>query len=309
MVTHSVWRVSTPHRIGVLVNNGTIRRAVCQISDVMTTKLCGAHICPPSAVMPSQSMGASHACQQHIRRHAASQHRHVFRRQLSRPYVHRLSWCERSQRRVSSKQVRSKATQNSVFARTPSERHVPEGSVSVVLLAGGSGKRMKASMPKQYLNLVGQPIAMHSLRTFGSMPEVGQIVVVCDPSYRDLFQQYLDQLPSRIQHSFAIPGVERQDSVYSGLQAIRSEAALVAIHDSARPLIDPTDAANCMADAQQVGAAVLGVPVKPTIKEVNSDGMVVKTLIRANLWEVQTPQVCCSQCMFCLTCSERVLSL
>ena len=119
MVTHSVWRVSTPHRIGVLVNNGTIRRAVCQISDVMTTKLCGAHICPPSAVMPSQSMGASHACQQHIRRHAASQHRHVFRRQLSRPYVHRLSWCERSQRRVSSKQVRSKATQNSVFARTP----------------------------------------------------------------------------------------------------------------------------------------------------------------------------------------------
>ena len=49
------------------------------------------------------------------------------------------------------------------------------------------------------------------------------------------------------------------------------------------------------ASLRQVGAAVLGVPVKPTIKEVNSDGMVVKTLIRANLWEVQTPQVCCSQ--------------
>ncbi len=44
-----------------------------------------------------------------------------------------------------------------------------------------------------------------------------------------------------------------------------------------------------------MGAAVLGVPVKPTIKEVNSDGMVVKTLIRANLWEVQTPQVGCSR--------------
>ena len=44
-----------------------------------------------------------------------------------------------------------------------------------------------------------------------------------------------------------------------------------------------------------MGAAVLGVPVKPTIKEVNSDGMVVKTLIRSNLWEVQTPQVGCSQ--------------
>jgi len=43
---------------------------------------------------------------------------------------------------------------------------------------------LQASMPKQYLNLVGQPIAMHSLRTFGTMPEVGEIVVVCDPSYR-----------------------------------------------------------------------------------------------------------------------------
>lgn len=43
---------------------------------------------------------------------------------------------------------------------------------------------MQASMPKQYLNLVGKPIAMHSLKTFGTMAEVGEIVIVCDPSYR-----------------------------------------------------------------------------------------------------------------------------
>ena len=55
-----------------------------------------------------------------------------------------------------------------------------------------------------------------------------------------------------MKYRFALPGVERQDSVYSGLQEIRPEAALVAVHDSARPLLDPTDAAACMADAQQV---------------------------------------------------------
>ena len=136
----------------------------------------------------------------------------------------------------------------------------------------------QASMPKQYLQLLGQPIAMHSLNTFGSMREVGEIIVVCDPSYRsavcrnagshvksvnpsmlthsfncrDLFQQYLDHLPSEVQHSFALPGIERQDSVLSGLQAISSKSALVAVHDSARPLLQAEDAAACMLDAQQV---------------------------------------------------------
>lgn len=55
-----------------------------------------------------------------------------------------------------------------------------------------------------------------------------------------------------MKHRFALPGVERQDSVYSGLQEIRAEAALVAVHDSARPLLDSTDAAACMADAHEV---------------------------------------------------------
>ena len=69
---------------------------------------------------------------------------------------------------------------------------------------------------------------------------------------RDLFQQYLDKLPGTVRHKFALPGIERQDSVYSGLQEIRSDAALVAVHDSARPLLDSADAAACMADAQEV---------------------------------------------------------
>ena len=69
---------------------------------------------------------------------------------------------------------------------------------------------------------------------------------------RDLFQTYLDRLPSRISYRFAVPGIERQDSVYSGLQAVRPDAALVAVHDSARPLLESADAAACMADAQEV---------------------------------------------------------
>lgn len=69
------------------------------------------------------------------------------------------------------------------------------------------------------------------------------------------------------------------------------KAELVAIHDSARPLVGAADVRACFQDALRAGAAVLGVPVKPTIKEVDSNGYVVKTLQRSRLWEVQTPQV------------------
>lgn len=168
---------------------------------------------------------------------------------------------------------------------------VPDGSVSLVLLAGGVGKRMGAAIPKQYLELAGRPIATYSLATFAAMPAVGEIVVVCEPEWRDVFESAHAALPRALPLKFARPGAERQDSVCNGLEEISAQAGLVAIHDSARPLVTPKDAAACFADAAAVGAAVLGVPVKPTIKEVNAEGMVVKTLQRAALWEVQTPQV------------------
>lgn len=121
------------------------------------------------------------------------------------------------------------------------------------------------------------------------MREVGEIVIVCDPSYRDIFESC--KLHRTVPIKWALPGKERQDSVFSGLQEVRPGAALVAVHDSARPLVVAADVVRCIEDAAAVGAAVLGVQVKPTIKEVDASGMVIKTLNRSKLWEVQTPQV------------------
>lgn len=170
-----------------------------------------------------------------------------------------------------------------------SEVVVKEKSVSVVLLAGGKGKRMGASMPKQYLPLLGQPIALYSFYTFSKMPEVKEIVVVCDPSYQDIFEDAKENI--QVDLKFALPGKERQDSVYSGLEAIDSNSELVCIHDSARPLVLTEDVTQVLKDGWLIGAAVLGVPAKATIKEANSEGFVVKTLDRKTLWEMQTPQV------------------
>nr|AOX15282.1 2-C-methyl-D-erythritol4-phosphate cytidylyl transferase [Withania somnifera] len=166
---------------------------------------------------------------------------------------------------------------------------VEEKSVSVILLAGGKGKRMGASMPKQYLPLLGQPIALYSFYTFSKMPQVKEIIVVCDPSYQDIFEDAKENI--QVDLKFALPGKERQDSVYSGLQEVDSNSKLACIHDSARPLVQTEDVEKVLKDGWLVGAAVLGVPAKATIKEANTESFVVKTLDRKTLWEMQTPQV------------------
>ncbi|XP_016194944.2 2-C-methyl-D-erythritol 4-phosphate cytidylyltransferase, chloroplastic-like [Arachis ipaensis] len=113
-------------------------------------------------------------------------------------------------------------------SQTPQELYiVKEKSVSVVLLAGGQGKRMGANMPKQYLPLLGQPIALYSFYTFSRMVEVKEIIVVCDPSYKDIFEDA--KMNDKVELKFALPGKERQDSVYNGLQAVDSNSQLVCI--------------------------------------------------------------------------------
>ncbi|KAL2635869.1 hypothetical protein R1flu_007348 [Riccia fluitans] len=174
-----------------------------------------------------------------------------------------------------------------VISMSVSVKEVPDGSVSVILLAGGKGKRMGANMPKQYIPLLGQPIALHSFHTFSSMAVVGEIIVVCDPSYRDIFEEEKISTPVK----FALPGKERQDSVWSGLQEISVTSKLACIHDSARPLVRTSDILKVISDAWIHGAAVLGVPCKATIKEAGTNQFVKKTLDRKTLWEMQTPQV------------------
>jgi len=181
----------------------------------------------------------------------------------------------------------TRVVRRAVAPRAKAQQDVSTGAVSFILLAGGVGKRMGADMPKQYLPLMGTPIAIHSLKKFAKMDEVGEIVVVCDASYDDVFASVPIEKPL----VFARPGKERQDSVYNGMQAAREGAELLAIHDSARPLCAVEDARRCFNDAKIHGAAVLAVQSKATIKEVNKDLSIDKTLDRSRLWEMQTPQV------------------
>jgi len=160
-------------------------------------------------------------------------------------------------------------------------------NVAVVLLAGGKGTRMKSSMPKQFLPLLGRPLFSHSLDIFQDLPGVTSIVVVLDAMYREEYGEFFND--PRI--TFADPGKERQDSVSNGLAQVPQDASLVCIHDSARPLVTRECVEQVLADASTHGAAVLAVPMKATVKESADGEFVLRTLQRSRLWEIQTPQV------------------
>jgi len=114
-----------------------------------------------------------------------------------------------------------------------------------------------------------------------------------DPMYQPEYQPIVDKYAGKL--AFANPGVERQGSVENGLnkavELANGKATYVAVHDSARPLVTIEEISNVVKDAKQYGAAVLGVPCKATIKESDDGVTVQRTIPRARLWEVHTPQV------------------
>ncbi|CAM9726804.1 unnamed protein product [Ectocarpus fasciculatus] len=161
-------------------------------------------------------------------------------------------------------------------------------NVAAVVLAGGVGKRMEAGMPKQFLELQGETVLEHSLKLFLRLKGVSQLILVLDEQYRPMLQD-LQKREGRL--VFADPGLERQHSVYNALQKVEDGASLVCIHDAARPLVTKAAVKKVIADADEHGAAVLGVPMKATVKESADGQFVQRTIDRSRLWDIQTPQV------------------
>ncbi|MFH1691230.1 MAG: 2-C-methyl-D-erythritol 4-phosphate cytidylyltransferase [Candidatus Omnitrophota bacterium] len=163
--------------------------------------------------------------------------------------------------------------------------------ITAIIVAGGLGARMNLDLAKPLVEIKKKPIFIYTLEAFEFHPLIDEIVLVFNKEglikARKLVADYGFKKVSRV----ICGGLTRKESVRNGLEVIGSKTKLVVIHDGVRPFVDEGSISRVIAEAQVMGAAILGVPVKSTIKRADRNTEVDATLRRDALWEIQTPQV------------------
>ncbi len=164
------------------------------------------------------------------------------------------------------------------------------GGVGVVIAAGGMGRRMGGSLPKQFLRLQGRSILERTLMLFQAHPEVREIIAVVPVAHLETTAWTVRRRKLRKVARVVAGGKDRQESVWNGLNAFSEPPRLVLVHDAVRPLVRRRVIDAVIRQARRYGTAVVGVRVKETIKQEGKKGFYTRTLDRSGLWSIQTPQ-------------------
>ena len=162
---------------------------------------------------------------------------------------------------------------------------------AAIIAAAGSGRRMNCAVAKQYLRLSGIPVIVHAMSPFEKAKSVDEIVLVVPIDDVDFVKQNIVRAYGfeKITHVLS-GGEKRQDSVMEALRRIGDEVDVVVIHDGARPFVETGHIDMLIREARSCGAVVTGIPITDTIKMVNGEYRVTRTIDRTMLWQAQTPQ-------------------
>lgn len=158
----------------------------------------------------------------------------------------------------------------------------------VIIVAAGTGSRMKSVLPKQFLDLGGKPVVAHTIERFYNYNNNIGIILVLNQDYVQFWKDLCRTIDFTIPHEVIAGGAERFDSVKKGLSEIKNIDAVVGIHDAVRPLVSAQTLISCYHTAREMGSAVPVVSVHDTLRQV--DGGTSKTVNRDQFRIVQTPQ-------------------
>ena len=169
---------------------------------------------------------------------------------------------------------------------------MPKARCTAVVLAAGKGSRMGTEEPKQFLHIGGVPVVVCALTAFQESPLIDEIILVTAREQIDRCREMAGRYGLDKVVQVIAGGRERYESVWNALKLIKSRegAEYVFIHDGARPFVDLDIIERAFLGAEKWGAAVVGMPVKDTIKIVGKDHIVLETPDRSSVWQVQTPQ-------------------
>ncbi|MEG0033049.1 MAG: 2-C-methyl-D-erythritol 4-phosphate cytidylyltransferase [Mucinivorans sp.] len=155
--------------------------------------------------------------------------------------------------------------------------------VTTIIVAGGSGQRMGGNVPKQFLEIDGEPILMRVIRNFTYL--AGEIIVVLPADAQQMWRELCTKHNFDIEHKCVEGGAQRFDSVANGLRTVNSASEVILVQDGVRPFATRKLIDSIVCAAREAGAAIPVVGVTDTIRSI--DGSMID---RSRLMAVQTPQ-------------------
>lgn len=162
---------------------------------------------------------------------------------------------------------------------------------AVIIAAGGKGERFDGKEKKTFALLDGRPVFIRTLELFINREDVCATILVVPPDditqMKEKFGPNLGFMGVKLVEG----GLQRCDSVAKGLAAVASDVEYVAVHDAVRPCVTEDMIDAVFAEAVKSGAAILAAPLHGTIKRGSEAGVIEETVLRAHLYEAQTPQV------------------
>ncbi len=162
-----------------------------------------------------------------------------------------------------------------------------------IIIAGGSGQRMKQEIPKQFLNVNDKPIIIYTLEAFQSHPDIDEIGVVCIDGWHDILRAYARQYRISKLQWIVSGGANGQESIRHGvMEAERRyrETDILLIHDAIRPLVSHEIISDCIVQCQHYGSAIVVTPCNTAVLHRSSDDYSNEIVPRDELAMTQTPQ-------------------
>jgi 2-C-methyl-D-erythritol 4-phosphate cytidylyltransferase len=160
-----------------------------------------------------------------------------------------------------------------------------------IIVAGGTGKRMSSVLPKQFMELNGKPILMHTISAFSQNIHQPTIIVVLAQEEESTWKELIKKHQFETPHQIVYGGQERFHSVKNALAQILDKNAVIAIHDGVRPLVSQQTISNCFQSAKIKGNAIAAIPSKDSVRRFAAASS--EALIRSEIYLVQTPQAFC----------------
>ncbi len=157
----------------------------------------------------------------------------------------------------------------------------------VIIVAGGSGSRMGAEIPKQFLELCGKPILMHTIRVFYDFDPASEIILVLPEDQQQFWKELCLKHSFGLIHHIVPGGKTRFHSVQNGLSKIEGQG-IVFIHDGVRPLVSAETLGRCLETALKCGNAIPVLPVNESLRKVTGQSNI--SVDRSRYFSVQTPQ-------------------